>query len=171
MRQAIRSRRRPGCACRMTSLCAGVARNIFFHVLRRWLVWVCPSEAGGATETPQVPPQDPTLTEQMRNFGRNAYCCAPPAQIQTWSLNHPAPTVRQSVRRSLGGDTRSAICSGSPYLDAFGHWHRRNPVDVVLPIHNYVGYPTKLLAVRRPYNLLPSALNSQSLVVIDSERC
>ena len=24
--------------------------------------------------------------------GRNAHCCAPPAQIRTWSLNHPAPT-------------------------------------------------------------------------------
>ena len=25
-------------------------------------------------------------------YGRNAHCCAPPAQIRTWSLNHPAPT-------------------------------------------------------------------------------
>ena len=24
--------------------------------------------------------------------GRNTHCCAPPAQIRTWSLNHPAPT-------------------------------------------------------------------------------
>ena len=27
-----------------------------------------------------------------RSYGRNAHCCAPPAQIRTWSLNHPAPT-------------------------------------------------------------------------------
>ena len=27
-----------------------------------------------------------------RGCGRNAHCCAPPAQIRTWSLNHPAPT-------------------------------------------------------------------------------
>ena len=26
------------------------------------------------------------------SYGRNAHCCAPPAQIRTWSLNHPAPT-------------------------------------------------------------------------------
>ena len=24
--------------------------------------------------------------------GRDAHCCAPPVQIRTWSLNHPAPT-------------------------------------------------------------------------------
>ena len=27
-----------------------------------------------------------------RSCGRNAHCCVPPAQIRTWSLNHPAPT-------------------------------------------------------------------------------
>ena len=29
---------------------------------------------------------------RLRSYGRNAHCCAPPAQIRTWSLNHPAPT-------------------------------------------------------------------------------
>ncbi len=28
----------------------------------------------------------------VASYGRNAHCCAPPAQIRTWSLNHPAPT-------------------------------------------------------------------------------
>ena len=26
------------------------------------------------------------------SYGRNAHCCAPPAQIRTWSLDHTAPT-------------------------------------------------------------------------------
>ena len=29
---------------------------------------------------------------RVESYGRNAHCCAPPAQIRTWSLNHPAPT-------------------------------------------------------------------------------
>ena len=35
-----------------------------------------------------------TALSQSRQHGcgRNAHCCAPPAQIRTWSLNHPAPT-------------------------------------------------------------------------------
>ena len=38
--------------------------------------------------------------------GRNAHCCAPPAQIRTWSLNHPAPTsgeCRQTAGSAMGG--------------------------------------------------------------------
>ena len=32
------------------------------------------------------------LLPDAGSYGRNAHCCAPPAQIRTWSLNHPAPT-------------------------------------------------------------------------------
>ena len=35
--------------------------------------------------------------------GRDAHCCAPPVQIRTWSLNHPAPT---------SGHRRQNRCSG-----------------------------------------------------------
>ena len=32
------------------------------------------------------------VTDYYLSYGRNAHCCAPPAQIRTWSLNHSAPT-------------------------------------------------------------------------------
>ena len=37
-------------------------------------------------------PRHRALGRRKVSYGRNAHCCAPPAQIRTWSLNHPAPT-------------------------------------------------------------------------------
>ena len=36
--------------------------------------------------------EDVDFNLSENSCGRNAHCCAPPAQIRTWSLNHTAPT-------------------------------------------------------------------------------
>ena len=41
--------------------------------------------------------------------GRNAHCCAPAAQIRTWSVNHPAPTSG-GCREHARSDTAEARC-------------------------------------------------------------
>ena len=56
--------------------------------------WTAPaSRAPPGAEPPAAESPDPARDgSRSASCGRNAHCCAPPAQIRTWSLNHPAPT-------------------------------------------------------------------------------